>query len=108
MLSLDEARVAAGIPNADVWPGLTPDEREYRRQVLDRIARRVAEDGMRVSVPSPERGSQFMPFAALKGFEDVIAEVEEGAEGCSWRVSPHKRPGDAAGEIPGPNGPGIR
>ena len=31
-----------------------------------------------MSVPSPERGSQFVPFAALKGFEDVIAEVEEG------------------------------
>ena len=44
-------------------------------------------DGGRVEVGrgsgtvSLERGSQFMPFAALKGFEDVIAEVEEGAEG---------------------------
>lgn len=80
-LSLDEAREAAGIPNADIWPGLSADEREYRQQVLDKIARRVAEDGVRVSVPSPERGSQFMPFAALKGFEDVIAEVEEGVGG---------------------------
>lgn len=77
MLSLDEARKAAGIPNADIWPGLSADEREYRQQVLDKIARRVAEDGVRVSVPSPERGSRFMPFAALKGFEDVIAGVEK-------------------------------
>ena len=76
MLSPDEARKAAGIPDADIWPGLSADEREYRRQVLDKIARRVAEDGVRVSVPSPERGSQFMPFAALKGFEDVVAEAE--------------------------------
>lgn len=76
MLSPDEAREAAGIPNADIWPGLTADEREYRRQVLDKIAQRVAEDGVRASAPSPERGSQFVPFAALKGFEDVIAKVE--------------------------------
>ena len=47
-------------------------------QVLDRIAQRVAADGVRVSVPSPDRGSQFMPFAALKGYEEVIAEVENG------------------------------
>ena len=47
-------------------------------QVLDRIAQRVAADGVRVSFPSPDRGSQFMPFAALKGYEEVIAEVENG------------------------------
>ena len=46
---------------------------------LDKIARRVAADGVRVSAPSAERGSQFMPFAALKGFEDVVAGVEEAA-----------------------------
>ena len=47
--------------------------------MLDKIARRVAKGGVRVSAPSPERSSQFMPFAALKGFEDVIVEVEEEA-----------------------------
>lgn len=78
MLSPDQARVAAGLPTPDVWPGLSADEREYRAQVLDRIAQRVAADGVRVSVPSPDRGSQFMPFAALKGYEDVIAGVENG------------------------------
>ena len=78
MLSPDQARVAAGLPTPDVWPDLSADEREYRAQVLDRIAQRVAADGVRVSVPSPDRGSQFMPFAALKGYEDVIAGVENG------------------------------
>ena len=78
MLSPDQARVAAGLPTPDVWPGLSADEREYRAQVLDRIAQRVAADGVRVSVPSPDRGSQFMPFAALKGYEEVIAGVENG------------------------------
>ena len=71
MLSPDQARIAAGLPTPDVWPRLSADEREYRAQVLDRIAQRV-------SVPSPDRGSQFMPFAALKGYEEVIAEVENG------------------------------
>lgn len=78
MLSPDQARIAAGLPTPDAWPGLSADEREYRAQVLDRIAQRVAADGVRVSVPSPDRGSQFMPFAALKGYEEVIAEVENG------------------------------
>lgn len=78
MLSPDQARVAAGLPTPDVWSGLSADEREYRAQVLDRIAQRVAVDGVRVSAPSPDRGSQFMPFAALKGYEEVIAEAENG------------------------------
>ena len=63
MLSPDQARIAAGLPTPDVWPGLSADEREYRAQVLDRIAQRVAADGVRV---------------ALKGYEEVIAEVENG------------------------------
>lgn len=79
VLSPDQARMAAGLPTPDVWPDLSADEREYRAQVLDRIAQRVAADGVRVSVPSPDRGSQFMPFAALKGYEEVIAEVENGS-----------------------------
>lgn len=81
MLSEDEARAAVRLPTADTWPGLSADEREYRAQVLDAIARRVAADGIRVSVPSPDRGSQFMAFAALKGYDEVIADVEQAAEG---------------------------
>lgn len=77
MLSEDEAWAAVRLPTADTWPGLSADEREYRAQVLDAIARRIAADGIRVSVPSHDRGSQFMAFAALKGYDDVIAEVEE-------------------------------
>lgn len=79
MLSEEEAWAAAGLPTADTWPGLSADEREYRAQVLDAIARRVAADGVRVSAPSPDRGSQFMAFAALKGYDNVIADVEESA-----------------------------
>ena len=79
MLSEDEAWAATRLPTADTWPGLSADEREYRAQVLDAIARRVVADGVRVSAPSPDRGSQFMAFAALKGYDDVITEVEESA-----------------------------
>lgn len=79
MLSEDEAWAAARLPTADTWPGLSADEREYRAQVLDAIARRVAADGVRVSVSSPDRGSQFMAFAALKGYDEVIADIEQAA-----------------------------
>ena len=81
MLSEDEAWAAARLPTADTWPRLSADEREYRAQVLDAIARRVATDGVRVSIPSPDRGSQFMAFAALKGYDEVIADVEKAARG---------------------------
>ena len=85
MLSPDQARIAAGLPTPDVWPGLSADEREYRAQVLDRIAQRVAADGVRVSVPSPDRGSQFMPFAAQAEetslryqHDEVLESIGEG------------------------------
>ncbi len=61
-----QARAAAGIPSVDIWPDLTTDEREYRAQVLDDIARRVVAEGVRHATPSPDRGRQFLPFAALK------------------------------------------
>ena len=78
-MSIEEAWDAAELPPADTWPGLSQAEREYRAQVLDGIALRVAEDGVRVSAPDPDRGKLFMPFAALKGYDGVIAEVEREA-----------------------------
>lgn len=61
-----QARAAAGIPSVDIWPDLTAAECEYRAQVLDDIARRVVAEGVRHAAPSPDRGRQFLPFAALK------------------------------------------
>lgn len=78
-MTLEDAWDAAKLPPADTWPGLSQAEREYRAQVLDGIARRVAEDGVRVSAPGPDRGKLFMPFAALKGYDGVIAGVEREA-----------------------------
>ncbi len=55
---------------------LSNQEKEYRTSVLRQIAQRLAQDGPRIAQPSPERGRQFMPFAALKGFDELNAELE--------------------------------
>ena len=63
---LRRARELASLPDVGEWPNLSPAEREYREQVLNDIARRVAAEGPRTATPSPDRGRQFLPFAALK------------------------------------------
>lgn len=70
---------AAGIPSPDIWAGISADERAYRKRVLDDIARRVAEEGVHTAVPSDDRGRQFMPFAALKGYDDIARDSQEPA-----------------------------
>ena len=82
MMSIDQARYAARVPSVDVWTGISDAEREYRAQVLNDIAKRVAAEGVRYAVPGDDRGRQFMPFAALKGFDEVIAEGENQEHGC--------------------------
>lgn len=75
--ALQAARQAAGIPSPDIWAGISTDERAYRKRVLDDIARRVAEEGVHTAVPSDDRGRQFMPFAALKGYDDIVRDSQE-------------------------------
>ena len=70
---------AAGIPSPDIWAGISADERAYRKRVLGDIARRVAEEGVHTAVPSDDRGRQFMPFAALKGYDDIVRDSQEPA-----------------------------
>lgn len=70
---------AAGIPSPDIWAGISADERAYRKRVLDDIARRVAEEGVHTAVPSDDRGRQFMSFAALKGYDDIVRDSQEPA-----------------------------
>lgn len=79
-MSFEEAWAAAELPSADTWPGLSTDERRYREGVLADIARRVADEGVHRALPGDERGRLFMPFAALKGYGDVIEDVEEQVE----------------------------
>lgn len=70
---------AAGIPSPDIWAGISADERAYRKRVLDDIARRVTEEGVHTAVPGDDRGRQFMPFAALKGYNDIVRDSQEPA-----------------------------
>lgn len=67
----------AGIPSPDIWAGISADERAYRKRVLNDIARRVAEEGVHTAVPGDDRGRQFMPFAALKGYDDIVRDSQE-------------------------------
>lgn len=55
---------------------LDGSERERRRLVLQEVEARLRETGPRQARPSPQRASQFMPFAALKGYDELIAEAE--------------------------------
>ena len=64
------------MPSDDTWPEITDRERERRAVVLAAIRRRIAEDGPREAVPSPERGRLFQPFAALKGYDEMTRETE--------------------------------
>lgn len=73
------ARRAARIPSPSIWAGISADERAYRKRVLDDIARRVAEEGVHTAVPGDDRGRQFMPFAALKGYDDIVRDSQEPA-----------------------------
>lgn len=75
--ALQAARRAAGIPSPDIWAGISADERAYRKRVLDDIARRVAEEGVHTAVPGDDRGRQFMPFAALKGYDDIVRDSQK-------------------------------
>ena len=68
---------AAGIPSPSIWAGISADERAYRKRVLDDIARRVAEEGVHTAVPGDDRGRQFMPFAALKGYDYIVRDSQE-------------------------------
>ena len=56
--------------------GLPALEQERRARILDDIRQRIALDGPRVAAPSPDRGRLFMPFAALKGYEQLVEEAE--------------------------------
>lgn len=59
---------------------LDPWERARREAVLRDIAERTRRNGAHRARAFPERARQFMPFAALKGFDDMVREQERKAE----------------------------
>lgn len=67
----------ARIPSLDEWPDLGARELEQRARVLADIRQRVVEHGPHRAVAAPERGRLFMPFAALKGYDDLVKCVED-------------------------------
>lgn len=76
MLSESQRRAIGALPTADDWPDLDARELDRREQVLWGITQRIMEDGPHRAKPSAERGRQFIPFAALRGYDEMIAEVE--------------------------------
>ena len=63
------------IPHFDLTK-LPGEEAERRRAILADIGRQVAENGKRTAMPDPRRAQQFMPFAALEGFTELVKEEE--------------------------------
>ena len=55
---------------------LSKEEREYRQAILEAIERKVSLEGFHRAVSHPERARQFMPFAALKGYEEMVSQQE--------------------------------
>ena len=53
-----------------------PQEREYRTNILLAIERKVETYGTHQAQPHDSRARQFMPFAALKGYADMVQQEE--------------------------------
>ena len=68
------------IPGIERWSDLPELEREHREAVLADIRRRVEADGPRVAMAAADRGRLFMPFAALKGYGELVESVERDEE----------------------------
>lgn len=63
----------------DFLENIAFDEAERRRCILRDIAMRVRENGVHFAANSSKRATQFMPFAALTGFEELMTEKEADA-----------------------------
>lgn len=53
-----------------------PQEREYRTNVLLAIEQKAETYGAHQAQPHDSRARQFMPFAALKGYADMVQQEE--------------------------------
>lgn len=89
----DVFREIESLPTAHSWPDASEGERERREKILRGIVQRIVEDGPRHAVASPERGRQFIPFAALRGYDEMIEETERhatDAEGAGFAAAAEK------------------
>lgn len=55
---------------------LSKEEKEHRQVVLWAIGEKVRNNGAHEACAHPERARQFMPFAALKGYEELIQQED--------------------------------
>ena len=55
--------------------GLGAREQERRYAILQEIAGRIAREGAHCARPNEARARQFMPFAALRCYSDMVAEA---------------------------------
>lgn len=53
------------------------DEKEHRTLILDAIERKLVRQGQRTARSHHNRARQFMPFAALKGYADMVQQQAE-------------------------------
>ena len=89
----DVFREIESLPTAHSWPDASEGERERREKILRGIVQRIVEDGPRRAMASPERGRQFIPFAALRGYDEMIEETERhaaDAEGADFAATAEK------------------
>lgn len=52
-------------------------EAEHRRLILEAIQRKLEQTGAHNTQPGAARARQFMPFAALKGYAEMVQQVED-------------------------------
>ena len=80
--SIEQAYKLADLPSINSWKGLSCEELDYRKYMLQQIANRVSKDGIRTCKTNASRAKQFMPYAALTGYESVVENVTSKNENC--------------------------
>ncbi len=61
----------------DFLEGLPLEEAQRRRLILQDIEANVAKHGPHHAASDPRRATQFMPFDALTGFDELIRKTAE-------------------------------
>lgn len=59
---------------------ISAEERARRNAILRDIHARIDADGPHIARPFADRARQFMPFAALRGYEQMIEQAERRSE----------------------------
>lgn len=63
----------------DLLEGVSFQEAERRRLILQDIRANIAEHGPHHAAGGPKRATQFMPFDALTGFDELMRKTEEAS-----------------------------